>query len=188
MKTQIIVMILLVLNSKTITASNSFITSDEKKSIIVNRGEWKSDHVNVQITDENGYTIFNQKLDKKVDLIKYNMSFLQEGKYLIEVSDDLRIVSSSFKIGKNQIQIEAEPSTFYKPQFKSGEKYVDINLLTLRNDAVIRVSDSFGNELYSENAGEMKMHKRMNVSALPSGKYFISVKVGDRYFDHEFNK
>jgi hypothetical protein len=68
MKTQIIVMILLVLSTKTITASNSFIKSDEKKSIIVNRGEWKSNNVNVQITDENGFTIFNQNWTKELIL------------------------------------------------------------------------------------------------------------------------
>ena len=101
MKTQIIAMILLVLSAKTITASNSFIITDEKKSIIVNRGEWKSNNVNVQITDENGFTIFDQKLNKKVDIMKYNMSFLPEGNYFIEVSDDLRIVTTAFNINRN---------------------------------------------------------------------------------------
>lgn len=188
MKTQIIVMILLVLSAKTITASNSFIKSDEKKSIIVNRGEWKSNNVNVQITDENGFTIFNQKLDKRIDIMKYNMSFLQEGKYFIEVSDDLRIVSTEFNVKRNQIVIDTETKTMFKPQIKTDKKHVDINLLSLKNNAAIQISDNHGNELYSETSSSMNMHKRMNVSALPSGRYFVSVKVGDKYFEHEFTK
>lgn len=188
MKTQIIVLLIMALSLNVMGEGNIFLTKFDRNAIIVNRGEWKSKTVNVVITDENGFTVFTQKLSKKVDLIKYNIDELPNGNYSMEIFDDLRIVRKEFSIKNDQLLLSDKYELMYKPVVKISKNMVDVQMLAMNKEAQITLTDKEGNVLHNEKVTSTTVSRRMDVSILPSGNYTVTVEVGDRYFYHEFTK
>lgn len=188
MKTRIIVILMLALSLNGIAENSYVISKDEQNMIIVNRGEWKSGDVKVVITDEDGFTVFTQKLAKNIDLIKYNMADLPNGQYSIEISDELRIIRKQFEMKDNQLVVAKEDEKIYKPQVKISKNIVDIQMLSLNKDVIVSLTDKEGIEILDEKLNTSIISKRLDINGLPSGNYILTIQTGGRYFNHEFTK
>lgn len=173
---------------KTLTASHPTIITDEKKSIILNKSSWNSGKVFVNIINEMGNTVFSQSLDKKVDLIKYNLNNLETGNYSIKVSDDYRIYSRKFKIAPAGLILAEGDYTAIIPQIKVNRNLIDINMMSKEYNAVVSLMDSDDNVLYVGEILSDKLYRRLNTMHLPTGHYRVAVDVAGKTYMKSFTK
>jgi len=87
------------------------------------------------------------------------------------------------------LDFENKEKEIYKPVVKSEGEFISFNMLNLNlKDVTITINSESGDEVYNEKIKNTSaIHKRYNLSKLPSGKYSITVKTQAKFFDFEVN-
>lgn len=187
MKTSFILFIF-ALASFSIQANNNPSSDLSKaKTLTVETQTWKASSIIVKIRQVDG-TIILEETVKTGNLRKYNLKNLPAGDYILELSDKFRITEQSFMIKQEAVQLAANVSTTYKPVIAHKNNSVDVNLMTQGKNAYVSIFDTKGETLFEEKCESTSVHRRYDISRLPSGEYTVIVQVGDRTFTEKVQK
>ena len=154
------------------------------KTIVVHFDNTATEKITVRLIDVKGAEVFTERIQAAAGYSKkYNLKELANGQYTILIESPSRYTTQKVTVKDHIVEVRSEEEkTFFKPFIKQDAKLVDINLMALGNDVEITVKDNNGSQVYrTAYQGESRIHKRLNLTQLPSGDYILQVKNGGRY-------
>jgi hypothetical protein len=165
------------------SVTESFITSINKQSVSVSLQSFATSKLTVKILDFNGNEILTKKSNKNLANYILQLNNLEDGNYLVEISDKLKTKSQYFMINDGIVYIDQNAKATFKPSIEIKGKKAYVNLLALESDVNVSFSDKEGNIVYSDKISNVSnMHKVYDFMHLPTGTYFMNVKVGDKTY------
>lgn len=157
------------------------------KSFVVNHSDWKSSKLDISILNEDGFVIYSKEETLKKSKT-YSLDKLEEGNYVVILSNEFKTVKNNFTLTENSILIDYHTETTYKPIFNVLENNIDLNYLAGGLDTKIHIQDN-ESEFFETNIKEsVSINKRFNITNLPSGDYTIVVSNKDGSYSREFTK
>lgn len=166
----------ILLLSSVMSASSVTEYTVSEMSVVIYVADWNANDINVRIVDTQGNILYRETLAEGAVTRSYNLMRLPLGDYTIVTENDLRIERQNVQITKAGITlIEGSTTSYYKPYISEKGQSVNINYLAQGRPVSILVRDSKGTELYRERAQEVSIARSLDLSSLPSGKYFVTV-------------
>ena len=190
MNKQIITSILAVLLSvATSFASTTAPTIISKgKTFVIDSKIWKTETVDISISDDNGYIIFSD-VQTVSNSKTYSLENLPEGNYQVTVSNDYKSVVNDIKITKDMITIEYAAVTSYKPIMNITDENIDINFLTEGNTYMYIYNDNDTDTIFSDMISkDRSINKRFNISNLEKGSYTVVISNNNQTYSKSFSK
>lgn len=175
--TKTIITLLLAVSALATVSSRSIIESVtvDNKSIIVSFDGWKTDGINVSITDTEGNVLVSEKIARPTISKRYNLKRLPAGIYYLSTEDAQRIERQTIAVYNNSISANSDISIHYKPFLSITDGFANVNFLTGDDRADIYIYDQDGSTLYTDSFSESAITKRYDLSQLPTGSYTIIV-------------
>jgi hypothetical protein len=139
----------------------------------------------LSIFDENGYKLFNEKVNKRFDFNQvFDLSKLPEGQYAFEIESGNLIKRYSFEIVKNGVEISPECKSIYKPVIMQKNENLDISILNIEGgDVNVALYAPNGKRLVNDKvSGIQSVGKRYDLSKLTAGTYRIVISRDNRTF------
>lgn len=169
-------------------ASNTpSISTDGTKTFILNAKTWKTDVLSVEIWDRAGSLIFRDEYTTEENK-KFNFERLPNGSYTIVLEDEFKSIKQDFVITRNDIQLQPNEVTTYKPVITIEDDHINLNFLSNSDVTVVDIYDNeeniFSFDLKEGNA----VHKRFNTNELPKGNYTFTVASGGNVYSKSFRK
>lgn len=189
MKRTIINMIIAVLFSSVSSFANNTnsITTDGTKTFIVDTKLWKSDYLTIEIRDNAGVLVFDDKYSTKKGK-KFNLKNLPSGEYSILIANDLKSTKQEFVITSEEIQLLPNAVTIYKPVINVEYDHIDLNYLSNSNSVTISVSNTNHDIFNIGYNDQVSISKRFDIRALPKGNYTFNVTSGNNTYSKRFQK
>lgn len=160
---------------------------EAKKALIVDTKAWKSDIVNIEITNADGKLIYDNELSMS-KAKKFNFQELANGEYTVAISDDYKITIQNFVLNDRKIELLEDVEVRYKPIITLQDEYVDVNFMNTAGNTRIEMRDSNNNVFNIKTNDKTVINKRFDISELPSGKYRIYVNTDTDSYWKSFNK
>ena len=169
------------------TSSEPSITSNGTKSFVIDKKVWKSTAIDILIQNKNGETIYSnhQTLERSK---RYTLENLASGDYTVTISNEIKSVENNITITKENLFIDFNANTTYKPLINVLENYIDVNYLAAGVDTRIYIRNN-EETIYQIDIKDLSsINKRFDLSKLPSGDYnfIVSNKTGS--FSKGFTK
>ncbi len=163
---------------------------DSNKSFVLNTNDWNNTELTLSIVDHGGALVYEDTiLPSEKGIKKYNLQLLPKGTYNVVVSDQYKTVKYDIAVSRNEVSSISEGNATYMPQVNSSRENIDINVLALRKNVKISLTDDQGNELYGERIKDMPtITKRLNIAKLEKGDYVLKVNVGDSWYTQLIRK
>ena len=184
--------LILIVAVNTAQASNDprFVTN-ETKTFRLLLNEWKGSDVEVKIVDNHGIIVMSEVLTMSENPVrKYNLKNLEEGSYTVRVSNAYKKMVQPVELDENKVVINKNEAIItYKPVINISDRTVDLNFLTLGENANVTFTDASNQVLKSmDYKNETKIIQRFNIEKLESGVYYINVSTRDGSFSKTINK
>ncbi len=157
------------------------------KAVVVSLTNVANEEVEISLEGENTILLHETVKGKLNFSKKYNLANLESGSYNVIVTKRVTKTVQPFQLtDKSVVLFESERKEKFLPSLNQNGKKVDINVL-LGNYSNIQVIiyDNEGRRVYDDiNYVVMLLHKRYDLSKLPSGGYVVEVIAGDetQYF------
>ncbi len=159
--------------------------SSGNKWFIVDKSKTKSPALSVTLREINGEILVQEKIKKTT---KYNLKFIPDGEYIIQVEDDQKLTTQKISISNGAI-LSKNASTIYKPYFIEKKDHLDMNLMTQGMPAEITIRNDAGEIISQEKiTNEVSVTRRFNTKKLSKEPYYVTVELGGQTFISEFNK
>jgi hypothetical protein len=159
--------------------------SPSNKWVIVEKKKSSTPSMRVVLRQADGKILVHETIRKTT---KYNLKFVQDGQYTLEIEDYAKIVLQDISIDNGQLITEGSKITF-KPHFVAGEGRLDMNLMTQGKAAKLTFRTDDGKTLKEEDIlNEVSVTRRFNTASLEKGHYFIDVQIDGQTFTHEYVK
>lgn len=188
---------LLMIAAVTMTmASNGFdliVNAKKDKSLAVHVESKDQQEIKIQIKDEGGRILHEEKapynvLNKKV----FNLKNLVPGNYTVVARDEVVTYVQPIQVGEDVVTVDPTQRTqYFKPFIQETAGFVDVSMLTLGKgvQASIQVEDQFGETIYYLMVEDVTpLEKRLNLNQLPTGNYNIAVAVSGTNIYDVYNK
>ena len=166
--------------------------SAESKAVTVNLGNIKNEEITISIEDSFGSQLLSEKVKGSQNFVKkYNVSRLDNGDYKIIVSKKILKSTQPFTV-KNGIVFlsEIEKKEKFIPVLSHQNDKLDVNvLLGNYSNITVMIYDNEGRKVFEDkNYVVLDLHKRYDLSKLPSGAYVAEVMAGDEIFYYTLEK
>lgn len=182
MKTQLLIFVLAMISYAGIASNNPNALIEKSKSITVHTAMWKSQTIHAVMRDEAGNVLIDETFENTKSLRKYNLKGLQDGNYVLELSNEFKIEETSFTIFRNEVIISPKVATQFKPVMSTGDGYLDVNLLNLGSNASISIADERNNVVFQQKLDAPAVHKRFDLSKLAQGDYVATIWVNNKFY------
>lgn len=166
-----------------ITSSNSV----GEKALIVDTHNWKSDNISIEIRDEEGAIIYKDNYSTQKNK-KFNFENLPDGKYSITLSNELKLTKQWFTIKANNVNIQPNTETFFKPVIKINEQFIDLNYLASDPNTTVSIYDENNSIFNMRFKNEKKINRRFDTTSLPAGEYTFNVSSKNGSYTKIFRK
>lgn len=189
MTKSIINLIIAVLFTTTsIFASNiNSISTIGSKAFIVDTKLWKSEYLNVEIRNNEGLLIFEDKYSTEKGK-KFNFENLPLGIYSILLENELKSTTQRFVISSDDLTLIPDVSTVYKPVIAVAENHIDLNYLSFGNPISVSIYDRSGQIFTVDRDNQSTVNQRFDTSELPNGIYSFNVSSGNKSYSKKFRK
>lgn len=153
------------------------------KLIIVEKNKWKAPVIDVTISEVNGNVLVSESIKQST---KYNLKYVPDGDYIMEINDDQKISIQRLTISKGFL-FSKDSEIIYKPVIKIYDDKLDCNLMTQGNKAMMTIRNSDGQLAHSERINnQVSVTRRFNLKKLEPGNYYFDVSMSGRVFTKEF--
>jgi C4-type Zn-finger protein len=163
-----------------------------EKSVIVNLGNVQKEEITIAIEDAAGNTLVTESVKNNANFVKkYNVSKLEAGQYSITITKRTLRTVQPFTISIEGITMsDVEKKEKFLPYVIQNGNKLDVNvLLGNYNNITIKILDNEGrSSLDDTNYVVLTLHKRYDLSKLPSGNYVAEVTAGDETFYYSIVK
>ena len=157
------------------------------KTVVVSLTNVSKEEITIALEGEGG-TLIADKVKGQLNFAKkYNLMNLESGSYRVVVTKRATKTIQPFELTYNNVVLfESERKEKFLPSIVQNNRKLDVNVL-LGNYSNIKVNiyDNEGHKMYEDiNYVVMLLHKRYDLSKLPSGGYVVEVIAGDetQYF------
>ena len=157
------------------------------KTVVVSLTNVSKEEITIALEGEGG-TLIADKVKGQLNFAKkYNLINLESGSYRVIVTKRATKTIQPFELTYNNVVLfESERKEKFLPSIVQNNRKLDVNVL-LGNYSNIKVNiyDNEGHKMYEDiNYVVMLLHKRYDLSKLPSGGYVVEVIAGDetQYF------
>lgn len=202
MKTRLffVLMLAITLISTTVKADNGSFSYDlgggtnlkisaieNTKTVVVSLTNVTNEEVTIELEGVEGTLVTDNVKGKPNFSKKYNLVNLESGSYRVVVTKKATKTVQPFELtSKSLVLFESERKEKFLPSLNQNGMKIDVNVL-LGNYSNIKVNiyDNEGRKVYDDiNYVVMLLHKRYDLSKLPSGGYVVEVIAGDetQYF------
>ncbi len=157
------------------------------KAIVVSFTNVTEEGVTVSLEGEEGLLVTDKVIARPNYSKKYNLINLGAGSYRVIITKKATKTIQPFELTANNVVLfESERKEKFMPSINQKGAKIDVNVL-LGNYANIKVNiyDNEGRKVYDDiNYVILNLHKRYDLSKLPSGGYVVEVLAGDetQYF------
>lgn len=147
-----------------------------------------TNEADVTIKDSKGNILFSDFIANAKNVVRpYNLEKLDDGIYFIEVENQVQGNIHQVTIEDENVVLERNIETYYKPIFDLNEEYLAINLMTLGEKASLKLIDVQDHVIFDENIDSVSFHRILNLSNLKEGFYHAQVYVGERVYSKVFS-
>lgn len=169
------------------TEGPTFVKSSDK-TFAVYFDDWNQTDLTVTIRNAQGLSVLTDKVSQKdATAKKYNLKYLAEGDYKVEIANDQKTLVQDIELSDNSVIVSDESTTYFNPTIVQTDGRIDINVFSLKKDVHMEISDIRMNRLYHEDLdAPMSVNKRFDTSELEAGTYIINVKQNGRSFSQSF--
>ena len=157
------------------------------KTVVVSLTNVSKEEITIALEGEGG-TLIADKVKGQLNFAKkYNLINLESGSYRVIVTKRATKTIQPFELTYNNVVLfESERKEKFLPSIVQNNRKLDVTVL-LGNYSNIKVNiyDNEGHKMYEDiNYVVMLLHKRYDLSKLPSGGYVVEVIAGDetQYF------
>lgn len=152
------------------------------KAVVVSLTNVTNDQVTIALEGDQG-TLTTEVVKGKPSFSKrYNLANLESGSYTFVVTKKATKTVQPFQLtSKTVVLFESERKEKFLPSIAQNGTKLDVNVL-LGNYSNIKVNiyDNEGRKVYDDiNYVVLLLHKRYDLSKLPSGGYVVEVVAGD---------
>lgn len=141
--------------------------------------------ISIVFLNDDGFTIYKEKISKSYFSKNFDLRYLEDGTYIIEMENYNVIKEISFLIVSGEVFLEeGNEVVTNKPIVNVKGDSVYINKLSLNYETFeISMYDSEGNKLYTEIlSGKRNLGIKLNIEQLEVGQYDFVMKSGDKIF------
>ena len=177
----------LFITSAAFAGTTPSISTDGTKTFVLNTKMWKSERLSVEIRDNAGTLIFEDKYSTDNNK-KFNFENLPNGSYTIFIENDMKSTKQDFVITANEIKLLPNEVTTYKPVITINEDHIDLNYLSNSDFTAIDIYSNDENIFNVELKDGNTIHKRFNTNELPKGNYTFTVASGGEIYSKRFKK
>jgi hypothetical protein len=160
--------------------------SSVQKSVVVNLGNVEKETISIAIADAQGHVLTSELVKNTPNFVKrYNMSQLENGTYTLTVTKKTVRTVQPFEIKDNSLEIsEIEKKEKFIPVVNFKNDKLDVNvLLGNYSNITVTILDNEGHKVSEDkNYVVLDLHKRYDLSKLPTGVYMVEVMAGDETF------
>lgn len=190
MNKQIINIVVAVLFTTVSVFANSTeptIVSNGNMSFTIDSKIWKSEKVDVKISDQFGTTLYSDNQETK-KIRQYSLENLPLGSYQVTVSNEIKTVVNDITITDSGLIVDFDAETTYKPIIDINANNIDINYMASSPNTVITILAN-GYEIYNDrNNKELQINKRFDISKLQTGSYTLSITNDRNVYTQFFKK
>lgn len=186
-KTLSLILALAFISASVYANNNPSIYITGVKTMIVDTKAWKSAFVSLEIKNENGISIFEDKYSTQKSK-RINFENLPAGKYSLVLENDFKSTEQFFTLSQSGIWVSPNELTVFKPMINVTSEYIDLNYLAPGKNTTITISDDSYTFFNYNFEGEISISKRFDTSELPSGNYTITVSSNDSFSSKSFRK
>lgn len=160
---------------------------ENTKTVVVSLTNVTNEEVTIELEGVEGTLVTDNVKGKPNFSKKYNLVNLESGSYRVVVTKKATKTVQPFELtSKSLVLFESERKEKFLPSLNQNGMKIDVNVL-LGNYSNIKVNiyDNEGRKVYDDiNYVVMLLHKRYDLSKLPSGGYVVEVIAGDetQYF------
>jgi hypothetical protein len=142
-----------------------------------------NEEVKISLQDERGTVLVNETVKTASSFQKrYNLSNLEVGNYRLIITKNLVKTIQPFELtNKEVVMSEGERREKFLPSVIQRNDKMDVNVLLGNYSNVhVKIYANDGTTVFAEsNYVVMTLHKRYDLSKLPSGSYIVEVEAGD---------
>lgn len=188
MKTLFFATVMTLLTAGLSASEVSFKLTSYGRTLVLNTANWTKTDLQVEIQDPQGNSLTYQQYSKKEagKLKRFNLSSLDNGEYLVTLSDDQRTYNQSFTLGTKSLIIHPEIKTYIKPQISVNLTTLKVNFLNLGKNATLKILDHQNETVYQTLIDQPAFNKQYNLSKLAKGDYTVMVSQEDKYYAQAF--
>lgn len=154
--------------------AGNIVSTKSAKAYVMDFADWKTESVKVAIIDEEGNTLYSEKIATDSEPKRFNFNKLAAGTYTIKTSNEYKVRSQVLEINNGGIEVQ-ETNTYFKPIIKYDSNLWDVNYLSGSKATTFTILDSRGEDVYTEVVSNTNIHKRFDIQNLPAGEYTLSV-------------
>ena len=157
------------------------------KAIVVSFTNVTEEGVTVSIEGQDGLLVTDKVIAKPNFSKKYNLVNLGAGSYSVIITKKATKTIQPFELTANDVVLfETERKEKFMPSINQKGAKVDVNVLLGKYSNIkVNIYDNEGRQVYNDiNYVVLNLHKRYDLSTLPSGAYVVEVIAGDdtQYF------
>ena len=157
------------------------------KAIVVSFTNVTEEGVTVSIEGQDGLLVTDKVIAKPNFSKKYNLINLGAGSYSVIITKKATKTIQPFELTANDVVLfETERKEKFMPSINQKGAKVDVNVLLGKYSNIkVNIYDNEGRQVYNDiNYVVLNLHKRYDLSTLPSGAYVVEVIAGDdtQYF------
>ena len=158
-----------------VPVSSSLKVMAVEKSVILDRTGSVAGAESFTIIDAEGNIVFNDKVEKYENKVKFNLSKLPAGNYTIKVSGENFIEIHETVITAQGLSLVSAESHF-KPNVTEKEGKLFVNAMLYDEDINVIIYDLKGKLVYDfSNQDSGRFYKTFNLEQLASGNYDVTV-------------
>ena len=166
--------------------------SSVEKSVVVNLGSVQKEEITIAIEDNYGNTLTTEIVKNNANFVKkYNVSKLENGQYVITITKKTLRTAQPFVVTNTGVtMLDLEKKEKFLPVLEQNGNKLDVNvLLGNYNNITIKIVNNEGrSEFEDKNYVLLTLHRRYDLSKLPSGAYTAEVTAGDETFYYSIVK
>lgn len=167
-----------------LTFASSPLRSEGSK-VMVSGSFFKSSMLTLKVMSLENEIIFEKIIVNSNQGRVINLEKLAAGNYIMELSDEMKIISTPVTVRRESIDLGADVMT-YKPAIQQRGSQVALNFFNAGTDVTVNIVNSIGETLFTENFNDKNtIGRSYNLANLPGGKYVISIYSAGRYFEKQ---
>jgi len=144
--------------------------------------------VTIQILGKEGDVIFSDKLESvSVFEKRFNLESMEEGNYILKIEDEFTITSQPLYLDNKKVEVNDElKELIRKPYVKINNlnKRLDINwVMPKKGNYKMVIQNAEGSFSFEDTIKDkVAIHQTYNLSKIPEGKYFLTIKSNQQTF------
>jgi hypothetical protein len=164
-------------------------TSSTEKKVKVQVVEPRLQDISVYVADDKGKIIYQEDIRANTTYGKvYDLSNLEDGVYSFTSNGEYVTTTKTIMVeGSSSREVSNEAT--YKPVISLKDNYLKVNYFN-KDQEDIEFSIEGSGDIFHESKGgnDVAYGKMLDVSKMPSGKYYAKLKVGNKEYYQSFKK